>query len=281
MATVERFQNQVELWRKRRQPRVTHGPVQSGDIRGTLDPRDNSDFRLLCVLTDPAGDSVTVALVDRERVFAARSDVIVPSRTAFSTVPFEVVVDGILHFQLPVTALGSRIGRVDDQVVHAVLSGEVDDLPEPLATGSLISGPLDIRWRFKSLQISLMRALSAHHGSYVEEFGRWHLDVPEFYNFFQFGGEVEDDKRGELAWSLLRELLACDRKNATGLPRDMELLLKQGLWEVAAWEHVAGARGRLVIEAIRRHVGSVSHRWTEASRPVGPSNVSQLVESQS
>ena len=136
MATVERFQNQVDLWRKRRQPRVAQGPVQSGDIRGTLDPRDDSDFRLLCVLTDPSADSVTVALVHTERVFAARSDVIVPSRSAFSTVPYEVVVDGVLHFQLPVTALGTRIGRVDDQVVQAVLSGEVDDLPEPLATGS-------------------------------------------------------------------------------------------------------------------------------------------------
>ena len=140
------------------------GVAERGDIRTICDPRDDTDIRLLGVLNVSAGVALC-CLTTTEEVFGAHSDILVKGHSAHSSVPYDLVLDGIFHFNLPVTALGGLIGRVSEDAVQALLVSDFSDLNTDGVRWHfpIISGPLDIRWKHKQLQRSLMRALAQHH----------------------------------------------------------------------------------------------------------------------
>jgi len=148
--------------RRARYKEVDTGHVERGDVRTVPDPRDPTDIRHLCVLRVWNGVALC-ALTDMDEVFAAKGDILVRGYSTHSSVPYDLVLDGIYHFDLPVSALGGLVGRISLEVIYELLIKEVTALPEEMSTFSHISGPLDIRWKRKMLQISLMRALETSH----------------------------------------------------------------------------------------------------------------------
>lgn len=165
-----RFQEAARAFRERHEKYrrevldTDTGVAERGDIRTILDPRDETDLQLLVVLNVSDGVALC-SLTTTEEVFGAHSDIFLKGGSAHSSVPYDLVLDGIFHFTLPVTALGGLVGRVSENVVQALIVSDFSNLDTDGIRWhfSLISGPRDIRWKHKQLQRSLMRALAQHH----------------------------------------------------------------------------------------------------------------------
>lgn len=149
------------------------GAAERGDIRTIRDPRDWTDLQRLVVLN--VHDSVAYChLVTGDEVWAATSDIMVKGHSAYSSAPYDLVLDGVLFVHLPVTALGSLVGRVPDVVVRALTTHDWSELEALNLTGNFttdgiawnfteIAGHMDIRWQHRELQHALVRALEQHH----------------------------------------------------------------------------------------------------------------------
>lgn len=280
----ERFRVEAERWRARNPPQVDDEPLKVGDVRTVRDPRDDSDLRMVCVLSAPRDGRVEVALVDLERDFAASSDLILPADSDHCSVPFEIVIDGVLHFVLPQAAFESRVGGVSLDVVTALRRGQPDLLPDSILSGTEIAGHMDIRWKFKWSQELLVRALEHWHTVVRASPSSWHFDGPAFFAALEAEAETGADDAvvtGKSASSELMQqilLLEGKLKSATALPPHLRLQMQElGLFDAGPWVTVAGQSGRLLQDFLVKFLINSKNEWTSSSVAIGPSNIAELV----
>lgn len=272
----EKLSESIAAWRARQPKPDTDGVIHVGDVRGLFNPEDKSDLRHVCVLADPSSSNVLVAMVDADRTFTSQSDLFVPGASELSTVPYDIVIDGVIHFRVPATALGISVGQIDEGIVRAILFADTDAPPEPLITGLPIRGTLDVRADFKRHQLAFAHTVIEHYRNFIDEIGDWYFNVPEYFTTMKSNSFKQSDIREEM--KLMHDLRADRKAFLTRIPEGVERQVAENrLYDVETWQQVAGNSGKLMYEVFIATLRSSHRRSDNSATPVGPSNIRELV----
>ena len=272
----EKLSESIAAWRARQPTSDCNDVIQVGDVRGLFNPEDNSDLRHVCVLAEPSSSNVLVAMVDADRTFTSQSDLLVPGASELSTVPYDIVIDGVIHFHVPATALGISVGHIDEGIVRAILFAVNDAPPEPLITGLPIRGTLDVRADFKRYQLAFAHTVVAHYRDFVNEIGDWYFNFPEYFTMMKTDSLNESGVREEMR--LMHDLRSDQKAFLTRIPEDVERQVAENrLDEIGTWQQVQGNSGKLMYEVLIATLRSSHRRSGNSATSVGPSNIRELV----
>ena len=136
---------------KKNQPSIDlkDSGVGVGDIRAIQDFDGGSNRLVLILGFDHFLDVALVTLIHPYTEFATEHDVVVDSSTA--SVPFDVVVQRDIRASVWKTQIGELAGRLSKEVIDELLKPEMNlDAVSPASYfGSKLTGPFDVRWKFK------------------------------------------------------------------------------------------------------------------------------------